>query len=116
MAKLRKRRPPPAIAELQSHREWLIRVVLIGQGYVKTALDKATDPTERALYARHNAEIDLAINVARPAAEDVLQLLGRRVAMLRATLEAYPGRAGVTEQQHNAWIYQKDAALKAVGA
>lgn len=118
MAKRRKSRPPADVAQLQSDREWLIRTTLIGLGYVTVALEAAKEAGDAVAIKtaqRHVEEIERAIQSIRPAAEDVLRILGKRVSMLADVLRAYPGRAGITEQQHNEWIFKKERVLKEIG-
>lgn len=91
MAKRKKTGYAAEIVQLQSDREWLIRTTMLGLGYVRAALDDATDPVEKKLYMRHVAEIEMAIAGCRPDAEDVLKLLGKKVHDLQAELDAING-------------------------
>lgn len=91
MAKRRKSPEAKAVAQLESDREWLIRTTLLGKGYIVKALEVAKDSgdqTAMTLHARHLAEMDLAINGCRPAAEDVLRRLGDRVAKAEKAIAA----------------------------
>ena len=89
MGKRRKSPEAKAAAQLESDREWLVRTTLLGKGYIVKAFEAAKDAgdqTAMTLYARHLAEMDLAINGCRPAAECVLQRLGGKVADAEAKL------------------------------
>lgn len=88
MAKRHKRKPPMSTDVLEAHREWLIRCVLIGQGYVVNAIEaakEAQDATAYKVHKRHYDEMQKVIDGVRPAAEDVLRILGERIAKLTET-------------------------------
>ncbi len=90
MAKRKKSPEGRELAQLESDREWLVRTTLIGMGYLKSALDNADDPTEQQLIRTHRAEMERAIDGCRPAAEDALQRLGKRVHGLTVTANMVP--------------------------
>ena len=49
-------------------------------GYVAEALSKTSNKTDRALYARHMAEMQMVLDVVTPPTNTVLKILGQRVA------------------------------------
>ena len=110
MAKRRKPKVAPDVAELEQQREWLIRCVLIGQGYVRRAMETTQDQRAHRVYQQHFVEMDRALSEVRPVAEDVLKLLGRGIANARTNVEDSLRYARPLAEMHG----EKDGSFYAV--